>query len=107
MFLCHSSDDKPFVDKLANNLQRSKIPVWFDKWNIKIGDSIVDEIHKRSKKSNYLGIVISISSLNSGWVKKELNADYSKSTRTGKENIVVLPILIYSYLWCWWVVGIV
>ena len=92
MFLCHSSDDKPFVNKLANNLQRSKIPVWFDKWNIKVGDSIVDEIDKGIEESDYLGIVISSSSLDSGWVKKELNAGIVKELE--RKKVVVLPILI-------------
>ena len=92
MFLCHSSDDKSFADRLANDLQKSKIPVWFDKWNIKVGDSIVDEIDKGIKESDYLGIVISSSSLNSDWVKKELNAAIVEELK--KKKVVVLPILI-------------
>lgn len=89
MFLCHSSDDKSFADRLAKDLQRSKIPVWFDKWNIKVGDSIVDGIDKGIKESDYLGIVISSSSLNSGWVKKELNAAIVEELK--KKKVVVLP----------------
>lgn len=92
MFLCHSSDDKVFVDKLANGIQGSAIYLWYDKWNIKVGDSIVDEIDKGIKESEYLGIVISSKSLESGWVKKELNVAIMAELE--KKKVVVLPILI-------------
>ena len=92
MFLCHSRHDKSFADRLANDIQESEIHLWYDKWNIKVGDSIVDKIDKGIKKSEYLGIVISSSSLKSGWVKKELNSAIMEELE--KKKVVVLPILI-------------
>ena len=92
MFLCHSSDDKLFVDKLADDLQRSEINLWYDKWNIKVGDLLFNEIDKGIEESKYLGIVISSSSLDSGWVERELNAGMIEEVE--KKKVVVLPILI-------------
>jgi hypothetical protein len=37
IFLSHASIDKPFVEKLAHDLKRLGINVWFDKWELKIG----------------------------------------------------------------------
>jgi len=40
VFLSHQSGDKPFVEKLAKDLERLGIKVWFDKWQIKVGESL-------------------------------------------------------------------
>jgi hypothetical protein len=40
IFLSHTSIDKPFVEKLANGLRSIGVNVWFDKWEIKVGESI-------------------------------------------------------------------
>ncbi len=92
IFLCHSHHDRKFVDKLAEDLRKSKIPIWLDKWNIRIADSIADEVQKGIEKSEYLGIVISNNSLDSAWVKKELTS--ALVTELEEKKIVILPILI-------------
>ena len=40
IFLSHTSIDKPFVEKLARDLQRLGISVWYDKYEIKVGESL-------------------------------------------------------------------
>ncbi len=40
LFLSHSSADKTFVEKLAKDLEGVGVNVWFDKWEIKVGDSL-------------------------------------------------------------------
>lgn len=54
IFLSHTSLDKPFVEKLAKDLKRIGINVWFDKWEIKIGESIHGELKKVFVKTNIL-----------------------------------------------------
>src|SRR5438552_16025265 len=44
VFLCHSSKDKPFVERLALDLRKLGTGVWLDKWEIKAGDSILERI---------------------------------------------------------------
>lgn len=41
IFLSHTSIDKPFVEKLARDLMRLGINVWYDKYEIKVGESIL------------------------------------------------------------------
>lgn len=91
IFLSHTSIDKPFVEKLANDLRRVGINVWFDKWEIKVGESITWRIEEGIKENEYLGIVLSPEALKSEWVKTELGAAWSKQMRHSK--IGVLPIL--------------
>lgn len=40
LFLSHTSIDKPFVEKLACDLDRLGIDSWYDKYEIKVGESI-------------------------------------------------------------------
>lgn len=44
LFLSHSSADKTFVEKLAKDLEGVGVNVWFDKWEIKVGDSLTGKI---------------------------------------------------------------
>lgn len=91
LFLSHTSVDKPFVEKLAKDLKRIGVNVWFDKWEIQVGDSITWKIEDGIREKEYLGIVLSPEALASEWVKSELGAAWSKQMKSKK--IGVLPIL--------------
>jgi hypothetical protein len=90
IFLSHTSIDKPFVEKLARDLKRIGVNVWFDKWQIKIGDSITWKIEDGIRENEYLGIVLSPEALNSEWVKSELGAGWVKQMQ--QKKVLVLPI---------------
>ncbi|MBP3618911.1 MAG: toll/interleukin-1 receptor domain-containing protein [Lachnospiraceae bacterium] len=90
IFLSHTSVDKPFVEKLAKDLKNLGINVWYDKYQIKVGESILWKIDEGIKESEYLGIVISQEALKSEWVKTEITAAWQKQIeRKGK---FILPI---------------
>jgi len=72
-FLSHSSKDKPFIRQLATDLSSHGIGVWLDEQRIRVGDSIPDQIAQGLAESDYFVVAISENSVNSGWVKKELN----------------------------------
>lgn len=91
LFLSHSSIDKPFVEKLAKDLNRVGIRVWFDKWEIKVGESLTWKIEEGLQANDYLGIVLSPEALNSEWVKCELSAAWCRQMNTRK--VIVLPIM--------------
>ncbi len=91
LFLSHSSIDKPFVEKLANDLENVGIDVWFDKWAINVGDSLTWRIEEGLRENNYLGLVLSPDALASEWVRSEFGAAWCRQMRSRK--IVVLPIL--------------
>lgn len=91
VFLSHSSDDKIFVENLATDLNELGIGVWFDKWEIKVGDSIVEKINHGLENNDFLAVVLTPNSVRSDWVKKELNS--AISNQLSKKSIKVLPIL--------------
>jgi hypothetical protein len=92
LFLSHSSADKRFVHQLAVDLTSRRIPVWFDKWELKVGDSLSAKISEGINSSGWLAVVLSKNSVESPWFKKELNAALARELRD--QNVFVLPIVL-------------
>jgi hypothetical protein len=91
VFLCHSSDDKVFVKRLALDLQRYSVQVWLDAWEIQVGESIIEKIGTGIRSSGWLGLVLTRSSVASSWVSRELNAGLIRELE--EERVFVLPLL--------------
>lgn len=91
LFICHSRSDKRFVRRLAADLSILGIDVWFDEWELQVGDSLHERIGDAVRDSAYLAIVLSPSSVESRWCRAELDEALSREKQTGKK--VVLPLL--------------
>ena len=91
IFISYSSEDTKFVDDLVHNLQLRSVDVWYDKYEIKIGDSIVEKISDGLGSSDWLLICLSKASVNSKWVRQELNAAVALTVKRGA---FILPVLI-------------
>lgn len=92
VFLSHSSKDKAFVSRLATDLKSRAVPVWFDQWELKVGDSLAERIEEGIDCSGWLAVVLSRNSTASDWVQKELRAAQARELRD--KNVFVLPVLI-------------
>ena len=91
-FLSYSSEDKIVATKIANYLRSNGIDVWFDSWEIKAGDSLVSKIFKEGlSKCSFFIVLISNNSINSKWVKEELNKAFIKRIE-GTTKIIPLRI---------------
>jgi hypothetical protein len=91
-FISHSSKDKPFVRQLAADLVASGIQVWLDEQRIAVGDSIPESIAQGVAESDFFLLVISADSINSEWVKKELNQALVHEIE--KRRVRVMPVLL-------------
>jgi hypothetical protein len=67
VFLSHSSKDKPVVRDLAARLKQDGLRVWFDEWEIGLGDSIPSKIEAGLENSRILVFCMSASALGSDW----------------------------------------
>ena len=92
VFLAHSSEDHAVVGRIAYDLTKRGIQVWFDEWELKVGDSLHDKIEQGILGSGYLAVFLSPDSVKSSWVRKELNA--SLTIELEKRRVFVLPALI-------------
>ncbi len=91
VFISHSHKDKDFTDKLALHLIKSDTSVWVDRWELHVGDSLVDRIQKEIEQASAFVFILSKSSVESDWCRKELNSSLIKELED--KNIFVLPVL--------------
>jgi hypothetical protein len=91
IFISYSSSDHLFVDKLAANLDSLGADVFYAKWEIKVGDSIVGKINMALSTHDHLVVVLSKSSVKSDWVQRELNSSLMRQLTDKK--ISIKPVL--------------
>ena len=92
VFISYSHKDKAFVDQLFGALIYRNIHVWLDRVELKVGDSLLTKIQGGLEQAPALLVVLSKSSVESGWCKRELNAALMRELE--EKKILVLPILI-------------
>ncbi len=90
-FIAHSSADHPFAEKLARALVSYGHRVWFDEWQIRVGDSLVGRIQAAVDHCDYLIVVLSPEALRSSWVQKEVGVKLTDELAS--TNTLVLPVL--------------
>jgi len=91
LFLSHTHDDKPFVRKLATDLEAHGIRYWLDEAEIKVGESLIEKIRQGLDSVDFVAAVLSPSSIVSPWVQREL--DVAMNQEIAGRQVKVLPIL--------------
>lgn len=92
IFISYSNQDTDFVDKLAFDLKSVGTNIFYAKWEVKVGDSIVEKINEALLSHDHLIIVLSSNSVKSNWVKKEINSSLMRQLE--EKEIKIKPILI-------------
>jgi hypothetical protein len=91
VFLSHTASDKLFVARLAVDLRRIGVGVWYDTWEIRGGESIVEKINEGLSANDHLIVVLSPASVRSDWVKRELNSSLMRYL--SERSIRLIPVL--------------
>jgi hypothetical protein len=90
VFISHASEDKDEVVRpLAIALQNHGLNVWYDEFEMKIGDSLRRKIDKGLAHSRFGIVVLSKSFISKGWTNYELDGIISK-VNSGEQQL--LPI---------------
>jgi hypothetical protein len=92
VFFCYAHEDKTFVDKLARQLIERRAWVWVDRWELNVGDSIVERVQAAIENATAVIAVLSRASVNSPWVKRELQTIIYRQVEG--ETAPVVPVLI-------------
>lgn len=90
VFISHSSKDKKDVEKLLPFINGMNLPVWFDKYNIDVGQSIVEKVQEGVKNSYAVIFWITDNFLESKWCKREMQAFIKRMI---EEDILIVSIL--------------
>ena len=90
VFISHASEDKADVARpLAHALEENGLAVWYDEFEMRIGDSLRRKIDKGIANSNFGIIVISRDFISKGWTNYELDGLITRSV-SGEQQL--LPI---------------
>lgn len=90
VFISHASEDKnDVVRPLANSLKDMNLEVWYDEFELKIGDSLRQKIDKGLANSRFGIVVLSKDFIRKGWTNYELDGIITKSIN-GQQ--IMLPI---------------
>ena len=86
----HASEDKDEVVRpLANALKNLGIKVWYDEFEMRIGDSLRRKIDKGLANSRFGIVVVSRDFIKKGWTNYELDGIITKAV-SGEQ--IILPI---------------
>ena len=92
VFLSHANADKErFVREFAEKLYSDGVGVWVDEWEINPGDSLVQKLLEEGiKNAQAVIIVLSKNSIESKWVRVELDAAFVKRVENSTKIIPVV-----------------
>jgi hypothetical protein len=89
-FISHASEDKEdFVRPLADKLNKLGLKIWYDDFQLKVGDSLRRSIDNGLKNSKFGIVVLSSAFFSKNWPQYELDGLVAKEMRGMK---VILPI---------------
>ncbi len=92
VFISYSHENKEFVDQLAMQLVRHNVHIWLDRWELSLGDSIIDKVQDAAEGASALLVILSKASVASEWCKKELSAGLLRELE--EKRVVVMPVLL-------------
>ncbi len=100
-FLCHNKADKDWVRSLAERIEaetldeegkQRKLKVFFDEWDIDVGENAVNRMNDGLTKARYLIVVMSPEFFSSGWTNFEWTHVVSLDPAGAQKRII--PILL-------------
>jgi uncharacterized protein YlxP (DUF503 family) len=92
LFICHASEDKKdFVRPLARELKKEYQRVWYDEYELKLGDSLLQKIDEGLASCDYGIVVLSKAffAFAKKWPRAELDGLFGRETPSRK---IILPI---------------
>ena len=90
VFISHASEDKDTVVRpLANALKSAGLRVWYDEFELNIGDSLRRKIDRGLASSRFGVVVLSKAFFDKGWTNYELDGIVTRAV-SGEQ--IILPI---------------
>jgi len=93
VFICHSSEDAAFADKLADTLQNEGLAVWIDKRRLVVGNDWIGRIEHGVASCDFVAVVVSENFVTKGpWAQKEFKMALVREVM--EKRPIVLPVII-------------
>ena len=89
-FISYSSKDQEFAERLRADMQSKGLRVWYAPEDLKWGDETREGIDRAIRLYDKLLVVLSENSIDSAWVKKEVETAFEEEGR--RKKLVLFPI---------------
>jgi len=93
VFISYSQENRDIATQIKTRLENKSIKVWIDFEQIEPGDFIVKKIEEGLTKSSAMILLITPSSMESGWVEEEYTTAISR-TKDITNPMRVIPVLV-------------
>lgn len=94
IFISHTSKDDDFVKALRDALENYGLIVWADSRNLRGGSKLGSEIEEAIEGARQFIVVISPNTINSPWVRKEIQKALEVERKRRDEGYRVIPLLL-------------
>jgi hypothetical protein len=92
LFISHASEDKEEIARpLAERLRAEGLRVWFDEFELRVGDSLRRSIDRGLSECRHGVVILSHSFFAKDWPQRELDGLVARATGGGGER-VILPV---------------
>lgn len=92
VFISYSHADSSFAVRLEKALKKRSVDVWIDRKEILVGESLIGRIREGIDSSKFVCAVLSQQSLQSQWVKNELDIAMNQQIESG--SVKVFPLVL-------------
>ena len=94
VFISHSTADDGFVERLREALCAANLPVWVDSRVLRAGNELLPDVRQAIEQARAVLVVLSPSTVNSSWVRKEVQLVLRVQKRRRDSGYKVIPILL-------------
>ena len=94
IFISHASKDDEFVTELRLALEGQGLSVWVDSRNLCGGAKLAPEIDQAIEQARQVVVVLSPNTINSPWVRKEIQKAEQVEKQRKDEGYRVIPLLL-------------
>src|SRR5215207_4364798 len=94
IFISHAGSDDAFVKQLRQTLEGQGLSVWVDSRNLRGGAKLAPEIASAIEQARQVLVVLSPETVNSAWVRKEIQQALQVEQRRQADGYCVIPLLL-------------
>jgi len=89
-FISYSWNDKDFAAQLYDDLRKVGVRCWLDAKEMKLGDSILDQIDRAIQVHDKVLLVLSEASVRSSWVRQEIKNAFG--LERARDSTILFPL---------------
>jgi hypothetical protein len=100
-FISYSHADENFVSLLYSRLKHEGLQIWYAAEHMKPGRKLAEEIEVNVRLYDKLLLILSSTSMGSGWVATEMRMAVKEERRTGRKKLFPLRLVKFEDIQNW------